>query len=830
MGYQILWMRLLGIALGNETLGVAGLLIGFFGGLAIGAAVFDGIIKRSEQPALLFAVLEAVIAVYALGSPFFIRSIAGVLPLGTSSIGTLLLTVCAGGLVLLPATLCMGGTLAALVAARQRATDDPAVLGKGVGRLYASNTAGAMVGSLGATYFILPRSGFIGGAVLLGATGLTSAVLALVWNRRHPAQNQEPDLQSVQTAGSFSAKHYLLLLFGTGVIGIGLETTAIYVLSQILQNTVYTYTHIVAVYLFGTALGAWFYQRFVATGTMVPRDKVAGVLLGALMLSMAGMAAVLTQASLLFESVASPLDPYINQIFGEIVLTTAVFLVPTMIMGALFSHLMTGAAAAGVGKAYSINLLGSALAPVLVSVMAVKYFGYGGSLRLLTVAAGFLLLFHEWRRTEIYRKIAILIMGVVFLLVLFPKEMNLISVPAGWTSVMHKESPLGVVSVIQAHDPAFGGHHSVLKVNQHCLMGGNRSLVEKRMGHMAMLMHPAPQRALFLGIGAGTTLSASQQYGLQTVDAVEIIPEVLEALPFFDGDNGNLSQAENICFHTADARRYIAHTTNRYDVVVADLYHPDKDGAAFLYSKNHYKAIQETLNADGVFVQMIPLYQFDEANLKMVIRTFLSVFEHAHGFLGSFSMDAPVLLLVGKTAGSPLELNAVKISMNLFPGKDASLVIENIRDFLASHVATRSGLRAYAGDGSLNTDLNPLMLFHLPRFSLTEKQKGNAPLEALLEFREPFPVRGLVRSTPEFIRRSTMTWEAAGWYLKGELQRLSAGGIKTEKQLLYHIRAHRIDPDFSPARGFLLYVVDSRPELKPFIEDQLRLLHRNGYE
>ena len=50
----------------------------------------------------------------------------------------------------------------------------------------------------------------------------------------------------------------------TGLLGIAYEVLAVRVLSQVTEDTVYTYALLLAVYLVGTALGAAAYQRWWA--------------------------------------------------------------------------------------------------------------------------------------------------------------------------------------------------------------------------------------------------------------------------------------------------------------------------------------------------------------------------------------------------------------------------------------------------------------------------------------------------------------------------------------------------------------------------------------
>src|SRR5438477_5180620 len=68
LGYEIVWTRQLSLALGTEMMAVLGVIAGFFGGLALGAFALDRLIRRSTSPWRVYAMLEAVIAVWGLVS------------------------------------------------------------------------------------------------------------------------------------------------------------------------------------------------------------------------------------------------------------------------------------------------------------------------------------------------------------------------------------------------------------------------------------------------------------------------------------------------------------------------------------------------------------------------------------------------------------------------------------------------------------------------------------------------------------------------------------------------------------------------------------------
>jgi spermidine synthase len=228
-------------------------------------------------------------------------------------------------------------------------------------------------------------------------------------------------------------------------------------------------------------------------------------------------------------------------------------------------------------------------------------------------------------------------------------------------------------------------------------MGGGASFGEKRMGHLPLLLAPGAREALFLGVGTGTTLGAVRQYPLETVEGVEIVPQILKQMHWFDALNEGIRSDRRVRLHAADARRYVAASRERFDVIVADLFHPGRDGAGSLYSREHYRALREHLREGGLTAQWVPLYQFDEYNLKVLVRTFLEVFPEVHSFLGLYSGSTPLLLLVGRAPPSGddgLVLDADFLAANLGPERPAGKVVANESDLLAAYLTDREGLAA----------------------------------------------------------------------------------------------------------------------------------------
>ncbi|MEL6907261.1 MAG: spermidine synthase, partial [Planctomycetota bacterium] len=292
-----------------------------------------------------------------------------------------------------------------------------------------------------------------------------------------------------------------------------------------------------------------------------------------------------------------------------------------------------------------------------------------------------------------------------------------------------------------------GGGARVLRVDNHFRMGSTQSLfLERRLGMIPLLLHPAPARALFLGLGTGATLSAATFHpGLET-EGVELVPEVLDVLPRFTDVNADVFEHPSVRLVAADARRYVRASGGGYDVVVADLFQPARDGAGALYTVEHFAAVRGALADGGLFCQWLPLYQMDDAVARTIARTFLDVFPDAHAFVGSFNPDTPALGLVGTRSALVVEPTALAARMRdrtLGPELER-LALDDLFDLLGCRVADAAQLAAYAGAGPLNTDDRPVVMFDAPAFVYGERPPGWARFESFLGL-EPAPAAPVVR-------------------------------------------------------------------------------------
>ncbi len=73
--YEVVWSRQLVLVFGNTTQAVSTILTGFFGGMAIGSWAGGQLADRVRRPLRLYGVLEGVLVVVVLLTPFTFRLI-----------------------------------------------------------------------------------------------------------------------------------------------------------------------------------------------------------------------------------------------------------------------------------------------------------------------------------------------------------------------------------------------------------------------------------------------------------------------------------------------------------------------------------------------------------------------------------------------------------------------------------------------------------------------------------------------------------------------------------------------------------------------------------
>ncbi|MBA2541221.1 MAG: hypothetical protein H0V17_16385, partial [Deltaproteobacteria bacterium] len=134
-------------------------------------------------------------------------------------------------------------------------------------------------------------------------------------------------------------------------------------------------------------------------------------------------------------------------------------------------------------------------------------------------------------------------------------------------------SPLGRLDVHQApgdRDKRFGvytdGMSPTFMVQE---ARAKHGAFESTWGLLMSLPYRAlrPDRVLVLGAGAGASVWLAKKYGASRIDAVEVNPAIPELLARWKQFAGDVYDQPGVRLFIADARRYLADTPERYDLI-----------------------------------------------------------------------------------------------------------------------------------------------------------------------------------------------------------------------------------------------------------------------
>ncbi|HWH80991.1 MAG TPA: fused MFS/spermidine synthase [Burkholderiaceae bacterium] len=724
LGYQLVWTQQCALWLGHEAAAVLAVVAALFGGLALGAFALGARVERSAHPLRWYVGCELAIAAWgALLTGLMAPASDALLALaGPQPAPWWQWTVAFGGTfaLLLPATAAMGATLPAL----ERVVGTGAAAGRrSIAALYAANTLGAVAGVLVCTFWLAPALGFVRTAALCVALNLWCAAFA--WTVLATTAIAAPPI-AAPSASTSARRAALTRLAASGLLGIGYEVLVVRVLGQVSEDTVYTYAMLLAVYLAGTALGAALYRRrspgrdATAFGERLPAWLAAACLLG-----IASLWAAEGVRDALLARIGHGMAGAIG---AEAVPALLAFALPTLAMGALFSHLAERANAAGAsfGHAFGVNTLGAAAAPLVFGVLLAPALGPKNAL--LVVVLGYLALVP--RRAWTTLGVALPAAAALGLLVAAP-PLAFVDVPEGGRVVSYRDGVVAAVSVVEDADGV-----ARLRIDNRQQEGSNATRrVDARQALIPLLLHPAPRHALFLGLGTGVTASAAADDPALEVDAVELLPEVIEASRLFTRGSNDAAANPRLHVIAADARRYVRSAARRYDLIVADNFHPARSGAGSLYTVEHFAAVRARLADGGLFCQWLPLHQLDLDTLRSIVRSFLAVNPGATALLANNGLDTPVLGLVGHgSAPARVDVAALRdrLAHSALPQPPASFGLDDEFALLGSFVAGPASLARFAEGAPLNTDDHPVVAYRAPRITYAPDSRPRDRLAALL--------------------------------------------------------------------------------------------------
>ncbi|RME54512.1 MAG: hypothetical protein D6795_04145, partial [Deltaproteobacteria bacterium] len=267
-------------------------------------------------------------------------------------------------------------------------------------------------------------------------------------------------------------------------------------------------------------------------------------------------------------------------------------------------------------------------------------------------------------------------------------------------------------------------------------------------GLLSILLHPAPRRGFVLGYGSGMSAGAMLATPIEHIDIAEIERGMVEGARFFAPLNHHAADDPRVTMIYNDGRNYLLATDPRYDVISSYPSNPWIAGIGSLFTREFFALARERLAPGGIFVQWFHLYEISPENVKVVLRTFADAFPHVVVFHAK--LTGVDLLLVGSEQPIDLSTTTLEERMSLptvRPLLDA-LHLHTPQDLLADLILVEGDVRAYAGEGPLNTDDNAYLEFSTPKDLVAYRRFS--PEEIVAEMRAAFSgLDPLALSSPE---------------------------------------------------------------------------------
>ncbi|MFZ5875085.1 MAG: fused MFS/spermidine synthase [Nitrospirota bacterium] len=728
--YEVLWMRYFQLLFGNTAKAAATVLTVFFLGMAVGSLVGGRLAHRGRHPLMTYGWLELGIAFAAAPVPWLVPLYERLLPASAAFDASFSFDALRFFLALvmtLPAGIFLGATFPIMGTALIDGRD----LGRSAPWLYGLNTLGAL-GGVALTGFVLPNAVGVSMTYALAVgVNLFLAVLVLGWLGRSSVLTRSPERADArpsspsapgraEEAAPSPPPGWLVLVIagGSGMALIGLEVLWTRMFALILQNSVYSFSAIVLTVLSALSLGA------LIVGWVAPRLprplEFLGIIVSLAALSTALIPVVFfitTGGTYFAYGVGWP--SYLYQI---IALIAAVIFIPALLAGATLPllwrlfHRRRHAVGVTLGTVTFWNLVGAIMGAAGAGFVLIPTVGLWTSVVIMAALLLALAQIAWWSAPGTSARrwspvvIAIFVLTASF--VSNPSDFPVQHLRAGERLLYLNEGEDAVVSVVEDGDGA-----RWLKSNNAYRLGATVQLPgEKRLGHLPLLLHPDPKSAAFVGIGTGISMSAGLDHPIERLVGVELLPGVLDALPFFSRQNQNLLNDARVNVAVGDGRVYLRTTAERFDVIVADLFVPWHAGTGSLYTLEHFQAGRDRLNPAGIFCQWLPLYQMSELELGMIAATFTKVFPHVSMWRGDFSAAAPILGLVGSL--EPLVLDEQELGTRLTRLTDRMTprdpLLHAVSDVTLFYVGDLTSIRSWVDQFPVNTADHPVIEFSAP--------------------------------------------------------------------------------------------------------------------
>ena len=790
--YQSTWGRMLQRVFGVSDLAIATVLATFFLGLGVGSALGGRWGERVRRPALIYALLEAVIGLWALLSLVLIPNVHGIYAAigagqGFATLTAIRFTIAV--FILLPPTLLMGATLPILIAATAR---HGIAWSSSATWLYATNTLGAMLGAGFTGLYLVPTHGAKASVVVAALGSFAAAVLVVTsWRggreraaeprprrRPHPAAIE----RETHVSGSGAARLAMLLASVAGFASLASEVLWTRVLRMVVQGTTQAFAAMLVNFLAGIALGSLLAERLMRSSRN-PRRLFATtqLLLAGLTVLAIWVAGQLPRLLVMVQHSTTlvPHEAWVVLVVSSVLLLPLAIVLGTSIP--LAWRIAGGDAedaARHSGRVLAANTLGGLGGSILAGFLLVPTLGLEGAITAVV-------LFH-------FLAAAIALQASYADLV---RRAFAVAIPALLAVLAALAGPdLPLPYLLDAwYDPSRAyidgpGHESWEQDVEFLREGRNTTvtILERGdstlrlfndgrpesgfggadpgfgeelavLGTLPTLFAQEHERAMVIGLGAGHSTAVLRGGPWERIDVVELEGAVVEAARFLYEQRETEFPLDDERVHLIvdDARaQLVLAPEGTYDAVVSQPSHPWLAGSSALYTREFFQEVERALAPGGVLALWSNLFRMDPPHLKQIVRTLLEVFDHVKAFVVESSS---FIFIAGD---QPLEFDerfATRVTSEGLRPFLRPFVLDDLVDYASSMELDGPNARAWSAGQPLIVDDRPALEFDLARIphdqGLSERELDMALEEVPWIARESFAPVPLDMRTDLLIQR-----------------------------------------------------------------------------
>ena len=753
--FELVWSRYLALMFGASVFAVTSVLTCYMLGMALGSWWIGRLVDRVRHGVALLVLLQIIIGMYGLLSPLLFMGAAHVNRLVFSNLEATphlkhIVRLLISFIVLIIPTFAMGGTFPVLIKLISERLNH---VGKQTSYAYWVTTLGGAFGAFITGFGLIRLLGLRDTVILASLTNLFVAGLAFnyfretgsqEWKTHQPGQVEHTPREHVQDAHTSyprTTRSLILLVFAlSGFTSLAYQVFFTRVLTLFFRDSVYDFAIVLTTFLTGLALGSLMCGRFILRANR-PLIVLAGVeaLIGFFALLGLGLITRLPYLAGYLQSMPALYGEYGGGYwtaatiikFGYAFL--AMFL-PTCFLGMTFPLVSAiwvrdiDRVGKDTGLLNGVNALGATLGALLAGFIFISFLGTHDSIRLMALLNIGLAL-SVISVSELSRKYValacVVLMTFIASYLVPPWDTLRMS-----TSLMDPDRPIEQsLSLLYYNEDAYAitsvvelvqSRTKVLTTNR--LYSQNTSVMSgledhRRLGYIPLMLHGKPDHVLVVGLGAGITLRGVSEYPtVKTIDCVEISEGVRKAAQYFAVENDDILKSRKISFYVEDGRNFISTSRRTYDVIIADIFFPMSSGSSAVFSREHFEASKTHLGPGGLMVQWLPAHQLSVDEIKIITRTFQTVFPHTSVWYGMIGKATPVIGLVG--TGRRLEVDMSSLSAQyadpVFARNVEEIILDDPYMFMSNFILEGDSIRTLTKAEPINTDNYPIIEFTNP--------------------------------------------------------------------------------------------------------------------